>query len=154
MLVAVTERIGIPARAVRTLRLKLFQFLLLLWCLNLQLIKPVSVMVVTIVEGASFSPSILSNHNGRGGGIQIRSGSTAKNRREIKMSFSQSTRNNNNNNNPRECSCDVLVIGGGSAGLTAAKLASDTLQKDCILIEAERLGGAYYRYGSLIATVV
>jgi glycine/D-amino acid oxidase-like deaminating enzyme len=39
--------------------------------------------------------------------------------------------------------CDVLVIGGGSAGLTAAKLASDTLQKDCILIEAERLGGAY-----------
>lgn len=35
---------------------------------------------------------------------------------------------------------DVIVIGGGSAGLTAAKLSANTLQKRCVLVENNRLG--------------
>ena len=45
---------------------------------------------------------------------------------------------------PKQSTYDVIVIGGGSAGLTAAKLAGNTLQKECILIEADRMGGTYY----------
>ena len=36
---------------------------------------------------------------------------------------------------------DIIVIGGGSAGLTAAKFASATLKKRCLLIEGGALGG-------------
>ena len=46
--------------------------------------------------------------------------------------------------------CDVIVVGGGSAGLTAAKLASKTLQKECILIEADRLGGKLLVHVALV----
>jgi pyruvate/2-oxoglutarate dehydrogenase complex dihydrolipoamide dehydrogenase (E3) component len=38
-------------------------------------------------------------------------------------------------------SYDVIVIGGGAAGLTAAKLAGETLKGSVIIIEAERMGG-------------
>lgn len=37
-------------------------------------------------------------------------------------------------------SYDLVVIGGGSAGLTAAKLAA-TFDKDVVIIEKDRLGG-------------
>ena len=36
---------------------------------------------------------------------------------------------------------DVLIVGGGSAGLTAAKFAGDTLKKSVLIIEKEKLGG-------------
>jgi len=36
---------------------------------------------------------------------------------------------------------DMVVIGGGSAGLTAAKFGSGTLKKDVLILEEERLGG-------------
>ena len=36
---------------------------------------------------------------------------------------------------------DVVVIGGGSAGLTAAKLTSDVFKKSVVIVEKERLGG-------------
>jgi pyruvate/2-oxoglutarate dehydrogenase complex dihydrolipoamide dehydrogenase (E3) component len=36
---------------------------------------------------------------------------------------------------------DLIVIGGGSAGLTAAKFAAQTLKKSCLLIEGAALGG-------------
>jgi len=36
---------------------------------------------------------------------------------------------------------DVIVVGGGSAGLTAAKLAADTLGKSVVIVEGERMGG-------------
>ena len=36
---------------------------------------------------------------------------------------------------------DVLVVGGGSAGLTAAKFAGDTMKKSVLIIEKEKLGG-------------
>ena len=36
---------------------------------------------------------------------------------------------------------DVIVIGGGSAGLTAAKLIGPTLQKSCCIIEQHKMGG-------------
>ena len=38
-------------------------------------------------------------------------------------------------------SYDLIVIGGGSAGLTAAKFAANTLQKKTLLIENQVLGG-------------
>ncbi|GAX20242.1 mercuric reductase [Fistulifera solaris] len=38
-------------------------------------------------------------------------------------------------------SYDVVIIGGGSAGITAAKLIGTTLQKSVALIEKERMGG-------------
>ena len=37
-------------------------------------------------------------------------------------------------------SFDLVVIGGGSAGLTAAKLAA-TFDKSVVIIEKDRLGG-------------
>jgi pyruvate/2-oxoglutarate dehydrogenase complex dihydrolipoamide dehydrogenase (E3) component len=36
---------------------------------------------------------------------------------------------------------DVIVIGGGSAGLTAAKLIGPTLQKSCCIVEQNKMGG-------------
>ena len=36
---------------------------------------------------------------------------------------------------------DVIVIGGGSAGITAAKLIGPTLQKSCCIIEQHKMGG-------------
>ena len=36
---------------------------------------------------------------------------------------------------------DLVVVGGGSAGLTAAKLAGGTLKKSVCIIEQDRLGG-------------
>ncbi len=38
-------------------------------------------------------------------------------------------------------SYDLIVVGGGSAGLTAAKFASHTLKKKTLLIEGQALGG-------------
>jgi ribulose 1,5-bisphosphate synthetase/thiazole synthase len=38
-------------------------------------------------------------------------------------------------------SYDLVVIGGGSAGLTAAKLAGKTLQKSVVIVESNKLGG-------------
>jgi pyruvate/2-oxoglutarate dehydrogenase complex dihydrolipoamide dehydrogenase (E3) component len=36
---------------------------------------------------------------------------------------------------------DLVVVGGGSAGLTAAKLAGKTLKRSVVIVEANRLGG-------------
>jgi ribulose 1,5-bisphosphate synthetase/thiazole synthase len=36
---------------------------------------------------------------------------------------------------------DLVIVGGGSAGLTAAKLSGKTLKKSTLIIEADRLGG-------------
>jgi hypothetical protein len=38
-------------------------------------------------------------------------------------------------------SYDLVVVGGGSAGLTAAKLAGKTLHKSVVIVEANKLGG-------------
>jgi pyruvate/2-oxoglutarate dehydrogenase complex dihydrolipoamide dehydrogenase (E3) component len=42
---------------------------------------------------------------------------------------------------PSSSAYDMVVVGGGSAGLTAAKFASGTLKKSVLLVDAERLGG-------------
>lgn len=36
---------------------------------------------------------------------------------------------------------DLVVVGGGSAGLTAAKFAAGTLKKSVVIVEGDRLGG-------------
>ena len=36
---------------------------------------------------------------------------------------------------------DMIVVGGGAAGLTAAKFASGTLKRSVLIVEEERLGG-------------
>jgi len=38
-------------------------------------------------------------------------------------------------------SYDMIVVGGGAAGLTAAKFASGTLKRSVLIVEEERLGG-------------
>lgn len=40
-----------------------------------------------------------------------------------------------------QSSYDMVVVGGGSAGLTAAKFAGGTLKKSVLIVEEERLGG-------------
>jgi pyruvate/2-oxoglutarate dehydrogenase complex dihydrolipoamide dehydrogenase (E3) component len=42
---------------------------------------------------------------------------------------------------PTTKSYDMIVVGGGSAGLTAAKLGAGTLKKSVLLIEQSKLGG-------------
>ncbi len=43
--------------------------------------------------------------------------------------------------NGSSLSYDLVVVGGGSAGLTAAKLAGTTLKKSVVIVEADQLGG-------------
>ena len=40
-----------------------------------------------------------------------------------------------------QSSYDMVIVGGGSAGLTAAKFAGGTLKKSVLIVEEERLGG-------------
>ena len=56
---------------------------------------------------------------------------------------SVATRSSSNSNNEptADSSYDMVVVGGGSAGLTAAKFASGTLKKSVLIVEEERLGG-------------
>jgi pyruvate/2-oxoglutarate dehydrogenase complex dihydrolipoamide dehydrogenase (E3) component len=44
---------------------------------------------------------------------------------------------------PSTAAYDLVVIGGGSAGLTAAKLAA-TFDKSVVIIEQDRMGGVRY----------
>ncbi len=44
---------------------------------------------------------------------------------------------------PSTADYDLVVIGGGSAGLTAAKLAA-TFDKSVVIIEQDRMGGVRY----------
>lgn len=42
---------------------------------------------------------------------------------------------------PSSLTYDLVIVGGGSAGLTAAKLAGKTLKKSTLIVEVDRLGG-------------
>ena len=52
-----------------------------------------------------------------------------------------SRRASSNDGPAAESTYDMVVVGGGSAGLTAAKFASGTLKKSVLILEEERLGG-------------
>jgi hypothetical protein len=60
------------------------------------------------------------------------------------LSIGQSTalvRVMGNPKTPSSLTYDVVIVGGGSAGLTAAKLAAKTLKKSTLIVEVDRLGG-------------
>lgn len=55
--------------------------------------------------------------------------------------FSRHASSSGNDEPAAQSSYDMVVVGGGSAGLTAAKFASGTLKKSVLIVEEERLGG-------------
>ena len=59
----------------------------------------------------------------------------------LKRIIARSSSSNNEGPLAADSSYDMVVVGGGSAGLTAAKFASGTLKKSVLIVEEERLGG-------------
>lgn len=65
-----------------------------------------------------------------------------KNREVTSASSGVAASTNGDDNDASSSSTyDLIVVGAGSAGLTAAKLATETLGKSCCLVEQGRLGG-------------